>query len=174
MSNVIRSLVDEHVAIVAAVDALAEALLREPRVDLTLLTNLRLRVASLLRKHLQAEQDAFFVRLTAAEHAAIPRFYEILTRINGNRQHYSAHIARWDKVAIETNWVAYVRETHVLIDALRDVIIDEEENLYKAACIVLREEDVGSIAWQSAQTQAGAASGPRASLPTPNRITAAK
>lgn len=126
-------LFDEHAAILNAVEDIARAAGRKPRMRLDELSRMRVRLSHLIKQHRQAEDQHILTPYRQPEaFEALPHVKPVMDEIRMAWLHYTDHVRIWTPRAIEADWDGYATAVHRGLDGLRVMMAREEEAIYQA------------------------------------------
>lgn len=122
---------NEHAELVKIVGDLQALIDRDTPPPSVELFDVRRKLSSVLIAHLKAEDWVLYPPLLACDNPQIAATAkQFVDEMGGLAQAYSAFNARWDALAIESDWAGYRKEAGGIIEALANRIIRDNRDLY--------------------------------------------
>jgi hypothetical protein len=136
-----HQLFEDHRKIVAAADELLAFLRQNPAFRIEALSPMRARLGILSLTHLRAEEEVIMGPLFASGGLdALPGAKATIAAGREARTRYSDHIRAWTPRAIERDRTGYVAAVADIVAMVKEVIAQEEADLYWPALRLLTPE----------------------------------
>lgn len=134
-------LFEDHRTIVALSEELLALARSTPRPGAEALTALRTRLGMYAARHLR-DEDSMIIRplLASGRIDELPRAREALAAIRESRARYSNHVGKWSVAAVLADWDGYAADLVGMIDYLKQVLDQEERDLYWPALHLLGQQ----------------------------------
>jgi hypothetical protein len=136
-----NDLFGDHRDIVAISEELLAAARRLPRPDAAELSEIRARLGRRAANHLRAEDETIIQPLLASGRLReLPGAEAAISAIRASRVRYSDHVHKWTLPAVVADWDGYAADLAGMIAYLKQVLAQEERDLYWPALRLLSAE----------------------------------
>jgi hypothetical protein len=134
----LSDLFEDHRQMVGIGRELLALVRREPRARPEEITQLRVRLSNLAKRHLRNKDAMIFTPLIASGRIdELPGAAEVIADIRKAHGIYSDHVGKWTIKAVEADREGYAEALVWMIDFLRALIVREESILYWPALRLL-------------------------------------
>ena len=125
-------LFDEHRIILKAIEEIARAVDRTPRIRLDELSRMRVQIGNLVRVHRIAEEQEIMGPLQrSGDPELVARVTPVVAQLRATWAGYSEHIRTWTPRAIENDWDRYAELLVNGVTSFRHMMAREEEEIYR-------------------------------------------
>jgi hypothetical protein len=127
----LRQCQDGHRQLLSISSRLASVIARDTPPPANLLFNLRQEFASVLIRHLKAEDWLVYPKLLRSSDPSIVHIAQFfVSEMGGLALAFREHSERWGAYAINSDWASYRQETAQLLKTLKTRITREDRDLY--------------------------------------------
>jgi len=127
----LRQCQDGHRQLLSISSRLASVIARDIPPPANVLYALRQEFASILIRHLKAEDRLLYPKLLRSSDPSVVQIAEFfVNEMGGLALAFREHSERWGAYAIDSDWAGYRRETAQLLKTLKTRITREDRDLY--------------------------------------------